>query len=49
MQFDKIVVGASIRYGKYSKRIYDFVKVNQQLLESKPKAFSSVNVVTRKT
>jgi menaquinone-dependent protoporphyrinogen oxidase len=47
-QFDKIVVGASIRYGKHSKLIYDFVKQNQQLLDSKPNAFFSVNVVARK-
>ncbi len=47
-QFDKIVVGGSIRYGKHSKLIYDFVKKNQKLLESKPNAFFSVNVVARK-
>ncbi len=47
-QYDKIVVGGSIRYGKHSKRIYDFVKKNQQLLDSKPNAFFSVNVVARK-
>ena len=47
-QFDKIVVGASIRYGKHSKLIYSFVKENQQLLDSKPNAFFSVNVVARK-
>ncbi len=46
--FDKIVVGASVRYGKHSKLIYDFVKQNQQLLDSKPNAFFSVNVVARK-
>jgi len=48
MQFDKIVVGASIRYGKHSKLIYAFVKKNKQLLDSKPNAFFSVNVVARK-
>ncbi len=47
-QFDKIVVGGSIRYGKHSKLIYEFVEQNQQLLESKPNAFFSVNVVARK-
>ena len=45
--FDKIVVGASIRYGKHSKLIYDFVKHNQQHLNSKPNAFFSVNVVAQ--
>lgn len=46
--FDKLVIGASIRYGKHSKRIYQFVKNNQLILESKPNAFFSVNVVARK-
>ena len=46
--FDKIVIGASIRYGKHHKRIYDFIKNNEQILDSKPNAFFSVNVVARK-
>jgi menaquinone-dependent protoporphyrinogen oxidase len=47
-QFDKIVIGASIRYGKHSKLIYQFIEQNQALLDSKPNAFFSVNVVARK-
>ena len=46
--FDKIVVGASIRYGKHNREVYDFIKRNEQLLDSKPNAFFSVNVVARK-
>ena len=46
--FDKIVIGASIRYGKHSKQVYDLIKTNQRILESKPNAFFSVNVVARK-
>jgi menaquinone-dependent protoporphyrinogen oxidase len=46
--FDKIVIGASIRYGKHSPQVYEFIKTNQQLLESKPNAFFSVNLVARK-
>lgn len=46
--FDKIVVGASIRYGKHSKSIYEFIKNNQQVLDRKCNAFFSVNVVARK-
>jgi menaquinone-dependent protoporphyrinogen oxidase len=46
--FDKIVIGASIRYGKHHKRVYDFIKSNEQILDSKPNAFFSVNVVARK-
>ena len=46
--FDKIVVGASIRYGKHSTQLYEFVERHMQVLDSKPNAFFSVNVVARK-
>lgn len=46
--FDKIVIGASIRYGKHSPAITAFIKQNQAILDSKPNAFFSVNVVARK-
>jgi len=45
---DKIIIGASIRYGKHSKDIYQLVKHYQHLLENKVNAFFSVNVVARK-
>jgi menaquinone-dependent protoporphyrinogen oxidase len=45
---DKIVVGASIRYGKHNLKIYQFIKQNFEILDSKPNAFFSVNVVARK-
>jgi len=46
--FDKIIVGASIRYGKHSKKIVDFINSHLALLESKSNAFFSVNIVARK-
>jgi menaquinone-dependent protoporphyrinogen oxidase len=46
--FDKIVIGASIRYGKHSRQVFDFIRKHQALLESRPNAFFSVNVVARK-
>jgi menaquinone-dependent protoporphyrinogen oxidase len=46
--FDKIVIGASIRYGKHSPLIIDFIARNRVLLEGKPNTFFSVNVVARK-
>lgn len=46
--FDKIVIGASIRYGKHSPKVFDFISRNERLLDSKPNAFFSVNVVARK-
>jgi menaquinone-dependent protoporphyrinogen oxidase len=46
--FDKVIIGASIRYGKHQPQVFDFIKKNQASLESKPSAFFSVNVVARK-
>lgn len=46
--FDKIVLGASVRYGKHGKHIHEFIRRNEQILASKPNAFFSVNVVARK-
>ena len=46
--FDKIVLGASIRYGKHSKQVYECIQRNHQILDGKPNAFFSVNVVARK-
>ena len=45
---DKIVIGASIRYGKHRPQVYDFINRNRGILDSKPGAFFSVNVVARK-
>ena len=46
--FDKIVIGASIHYGKHSPKILNFINRNKLLLDSKPNAFFSVNIVARK-
>lgn len=46
--FDKIVIGASIRYGKHQPLVKQFIEKNQAILESHPNAFFSVNVVARK-
>src|ERR1039457_295095 len=45
--FDKIVFGASIRYGKHSPLVTEFIERNKDILDSKPNAFYSVNVVAR--
>jgi menaquinone-dependent protoporphyrinogen oxidase len=45
---DKIIVGASIRYGKHNPRVHAFVNANARLLDAKPNAFFSVNIVARK-
>lgn len=46
--FDAIVIGASIRYGKHGKAVSEFIRRNTALLDSKPNAFFSVNIVARK-
>ncbi|MFL2801519.1 MAG: menaquinone-dependent protoporphyrinogen IX dehydrogenase [Paracoccaceae bacterium] len=47
--YDIIIVGASIRYGKHNPRVKEFVINNLQLLKNKQNAFFTVNVVARKT
>lgn len=46
--FDRIVIGASIRYGKHSPQVYDFIRKHRALLDVRPNAFFSVNIVARK-
>ena len=45
---EKIIIGASIRYGRHNKKVLDFVVKNKNILNSKKTAFFSVNVVARK-
>ena len=47
-KYEKIIIGASIRYGKHNKKVYNFVKKNIDLFYQKKTAFFSVNVVARK-
>ena len=46
--FDKVVLGASIRYGKHRPELYEFIKRQRRALDARPCAFFSVNVVARK-
>ena len=46
--FNKIIIGASIRYGKHSKNLYKFVNSNKNVLDKIQSIFFSVNVVARK-
>lgn len=45
---DKIVIGASIRYGRHNPRLVRFIRRHQNLLDARPNAFFSVNAVARK-
>ncbi len=46
--FDQIILGASIRYGKHNPLVHKFVEMNRKILEEKSTAFFTVNVVARK-
>lgn len=46
--YDKIVVGASIRYGRHRPAVVEFIERNTEVLNRKPGAFFSVSVVARK-
>jgi menaquinone-dependent protoporphyrinogen oxidase len=46
--FDKIVIGASIRYGKHNPAVAAFIARHLAALEARPSVFFSVNVVARK-
>lgn len=47
-QFDKILVAASIRYGKHRPELYQFINRHHAVLNAKKNAFFTVNVVARK-
>ena len=46
--FERIVIGASIRYGHHQPIVAEFIGRHQTLLESRPSAFFTVNIVARK-
>ena len=48
-EFDQIIIGASVKYGDHNKKIYDFIKNNKILLETKKTGFFSVNATARKS
>jgi len=46
--YDRLIIGASIRYGVHNKKIIDFINTNKKQLDSIQTAFFSVNLVARK-
>jgi len=46
--YDVLVIGASIRQGKHNPAVLDFIRAHLGLLEARPSAFFSVNLVARK-
>ena len=47
-KYEKIIIGASIRYGRHSSKVYEFIESHKNILKEKKSAFFSVNVVARK-
>jgi menaquinone-dependent protoporphyrinogen oxidase len=47
-QYDRVVIGASIRYGHFHSSLDSFVKKHVQVLNTLPSAFYTVNLVARK-
>ena len=47
-KYDRVIIGASIRYGKHRKELFEFIETNLDELTKKENAFFSVNVVARK-
>lgn len=46
--YDRLIIGSSIRYGVHNERIIDFIKTHKKQLDSIRTAFFSVNLVARK-
>jgi len=47
-QYERIILGACIRNGKYKPPVWDFIRKYKPLLDERPSAFFSVNLVARK-
>ena len=46
--YDKLIIGASIRYGVHNKKILECINTHKKQLDSIKTAFFSVNLVARK-
>lgn len=46
--YDRILIGASIRYGHLNKKLYQFIESNKAVLENNRAAFFCVNLTARK-
>ncbi|WP_122055095.1 menaquinone-dependent protoporphyrinogen IX dehydrogenase [Vibrio sp. Evd11] len=47
-QYDRVLIGASIRYGHLNKKLYQFIDANLAQLQSNKVAFFCVNLTARK-
>lgn len=49
VQADHIVIGASIRYGKFNAQLSEFIDEHLAILQATPSSFFCVNAVARKS
>ncbi|PIT30558.1 hypothetical protein BGI37_00165 [Snodgrassella alvi] len=47
-EYDKIIIGASIRYGHYAAALAPWIERHQHILNSTPSAFFSVSILANK-
>ncbi|MBA2814319.1 menaquinone-dependent protoporphyrinogen IX dehydrogenase [Candidatus Pantoea persica] len=47
-QYDRVLIGASIRYGKFHPAVAKFIKTHLQTLQQRPNGFFCVNLTARK-
>lgn len=47
--FDQLIIGSSIHYGKHNEKIIAFITQHKEALEQTKNAFFSVNLVARKS
>jgi len=47
-RYQRVLIGASIRYGHLNKKLYEFIAVNQKALEQHKVGFFCVNLTARK-
>ncbi|UCE93672.1 MAG: menaquinone-dependent protoporphyrinogen IX dehydrogenase [Flavobacteriaceae bacterium] len=49
VNYNRLILGASIRYGVHDKKVIDFINTNKEQLDAIKTAFFSVNLVARKS
>ncbi|OEF24343.1 menaquinone-dependent protoporphyrinogen IX dehydrogenase [Vibrio rumoiensis] len=47
-QYEKVIIGASIRYGHFHKKLYQFIQINLDELQKAKAVFYCVNLTARK-
>ncbi|MDR9828762.1 menaquinone-dependent protoporphyrinogen IX dehydrogenase [Vibrio sp. FNV 38] len=47
-QYDRVLIGASVRYGRLNKKLYQFIQRNETFLSANRVAFFCVNLTARK-